>query len=429
MKHRLSALALALSMGLSLASPIAADDFESNEFDDITETATTKAKVIGLGDENLSNDQDGDQIIKDDKQDNNSSSEYVLNVDKETTLFTKEKFPDPAFRNYLIDKFEERHENPINDLNNFDENLIIGGASDHPAAKLIKNLSGIEYLGNLKTISCIGLTSLADFLFDSNQTLSTVSITDCPVLTKINLDSCCKLANLTVKNNHSLNSLSCASDNQLTSLNIENNPILTLINCSSPLQGQLAIKGCSNLETLYVNDTNLTSLDIKECTKLQVMLCSGNKLLKSLDLSQNLALWSLNCNDNPVLESLMFVENGTLSAISCWNNPSLNNLDLEKLSNLRSLDCHGTHLASLDFSKNPRLETLNCSKTLIKKLDLSGLKNLKEVESKDNPYLEDLNAEGCINLKKLDCRQSATPNLLTKINIRGCSSLPMSQFN
>ena len=93
----------------------------------------------------------------------------------------------------------------------------------------IKDLSGIQYFANLKTLIC-----------NSNE-----------------------LTSLDVSKNTALGCLEC-DDNQLTSLNVS---------------------GCTVLATLRCDNNKLTSLDLSSCTKLENLFCENNQLT-SLDLSK-----------------------------------------------------------------------------------------------------------------------------------------------
>lgn len=76
----------------------------------------------------------------------------------------------------------------------------------------------------------------------------------------------------------------------------------TVVNLNVSFKGIQSMEGIQsfvNLEELYCNNNQLTSLDISQNVNLQVLICADNQL-SNLDVTQNINLKSLLCWDNPL---------------------------------------------------------------------------------------------------------------------------------
>ena len=83
-----------------------------------------------------------------------------------------------------------------------------------------------------------------------------------------------------------------------------------IINCCfQEIKSLDGIELFSNLEELYCNNNQLTTLDISENTELEILSCYTN-LLPSLDISANRKLTFLACSSNP--------GNGTVFPVTAW---------------------------------------------------------------------------------------------------------------
>lgn len=91
--------------------------------------------------------------------------------------------------------------------------------------------------------------------------------------------------------------------------------------------------------------TNLKGIEF--FPNLEKLYCDNNQLT-SLDVSQNKALKYLNCSEN-----------------------QLTSLDVSQNTQLKELRCYGNQLTSLDVSKNPALVWLSCTRNQLTSLDLS----------------------------------------------------------
>lgn len=111
-------------------------------------------------------------------------------------------------------------------------------------------------------------------------------------------------------------------------------------------------------------------------------------------------------------------------------------VDDESCHNLQKLDCSKGIIAALDFKSCDSLKILNCYATNIRALnyllDLSNCTKLEELDcSTFSPTLDlsdiertyytidSINVSGCINLRKLSCKNQAIAHL----DVSGCSNL------
>ena len=131
------------------------------------------------------------------------------------------------------------------------------------------------------------------------------------------------------------------------------------------LQG---VEHFTNLQELYCEQNELTTLDLSQNTQLDYLQCDGNELT-SLDLSHNPALNHLTCSNNP-LTSLNLSNNPALSYLSCYF-CDLATLDLSHCPALELICCFSNQLTSLDLSHNPALKHLTCNNNQLTQLDLS----------------------------------------------------------
>ena len=105
------------------------------------------------------------------------------------------------------------------------------------------------------------------------------------------------------------------------------------INCSNlNISDLTGIEAFSSLTFLYVNDNNLSSVDLSQNTALVRLICPNNNL-NSLDLSSNTNLEFLSCGDN-VLTSLN-VANGNnvnFTVFVANNNPNLTCIEVDDVA-------------------------------------------------------------------------------------------------
>ena len=194
-----------------------------------------------------------------------------------------EKFPDAAFRKYLLSQSYGMDGVITN------EEIATVTRIDVPRSK-IKSLKGIEYFTALEMLDC-----------GSNQ-----------------------LTDLDLSKNTSLTFLNCYS-NQLTSLDLSNNTLLSDLDCSDNQLKTLNLSGCKKLVEVGVGNNQLTTLDLSGCAELEEFGCHDNQLT-SLNLSGCTSLDRLTCYNNQLkgasmdalIASLPTVRIGEMRVLSAY---------------------------------------------------------------------------------------------------------------
>ena len=116
--------------------------------------------------------------------------------------------------------------------------------------------------------------------------------------------------------------------------NTEAEAITYLIVSSSGISDITGVEAFVNLDLLYCNRNQLTSLDVSNNTALERLNVSENDLT-SLDVSNNTALWLINCLSNK-LTSLDVSNNTALERLNVSEN-DLTSLDVSNNSSLVEL--------------------------------------------------------------------------------------------
>lgn len=179
-----------------------------------------------------------------------------------------------------------------------------------------------------------------------------------------------------VSNNPSLEVFVGSYITNLTELDFTNNPnlrALTLSNDSS--LENLNINGCTQLQTLIVVDSSLTSIELIGYSNIRTLNIYDNMRLSSYTLSGCSSLTSLNLRGNTALETLAVSDCGIrmftnltqcteLTTLNINNCSSLTTLDISTLSNIEILNvdnCNG--LTSLNVSECSMLANIGLNNT------------------------------------------------------------------
>ncbi len=230
------------------------------------------------------------------------STPVVIPNNKESGVeLTVENFPDMKFREWLS-KQGYGIDGVLTDAE------IKKVEHINVAKEEIKNLKGIEYFKNLKSLVC------------SDNQLSALDVSN---NTQLEILQCYgnKLSTLDVSKNVALEEIRCHF-NHLTSLDVSNNIALEKLWCHSNQLTTLCVAKNSALTELYCYSNQLTTLDVSNNPNLTGLFCESNKLI-TLDVSNNQALIRLHCHQNQIkdeamdalIESLPTVENRKMSVI------------------------------------------------------------------------------------------------------------------
>ena len=168
----------------------------------------------------------------------------------------------------------------------------------------LKDMSGIEYFTNVRTLQCTGNKNLTSLdvsgmsnltkLYCNSNALTSLNVSGLSKLTRLD----CfynKLASLDVSDLSSLETLQC-SYNKLTSLDVSNLTNLQKLQCDVNYLTSLNVNGLSSLTQLYCSNNFLTSLDVSTLSSLATLFCDANKLSR-LDITSNALLTGLQCGN------------------------------------------------------------------------------------------------------------------------------------
>ncbi|EBI2479853.1 LPXTG cell wall anchor domain-containing protein [Listeria monocytogenes] len=203
---------------------------------------------------------------------------------------------------------------------------------------------------------------------------------------------------------------------------------------SRGIEDSTGMEYLTGLETLYLEDNQLKSIDVSKNLNLKELACSNNPLA-NLDVSKNFALEELTCENNE-LTQLDVSQNTALEYLYCPRN-QLTKLDVSKNSALRYLACDVNQLTNLDVSKNPALTNLGCTKNQLTDLDVSQNPNLGTLVCSDNQLtnldvnqnqalenlacdnnkLKNIDIDQALALKELSCENNQLTNLDTTQNL------------
>ena len=164
-----------------------------------------------------------------------------------------------------------------------------------------------------------------------------------------------------------------------------------------------------SLTFLDIYDEYLTSLDVSQCTDLELLGCS-NTSLTSLDVSQCQSLKELYCQDNSLTSLILST---SLVYLSCFNN-ALNSLDVSQCTNLIDLSCYNNALSSLDVSQCTNLIELDCEYNAIASLDVSHCPSLYHLRCSYNA-LSELNLKDCALLTEVRAHNQSVKALASGV--------------
>ncbi|MEQ8926730.1 MAG: Ig-like domain-containing protein [Fulvivirga sp.] len=205
------------------------------------------------------------------------------------------------------------------------------------------------------------------------------------------------------------------NNNNLTSLDVSNNLLLTDIGLAFNDVSALDLSNHANLETVNVRaNSSLTALDLSSSSSSIVLVIARDCAISSFEL------------DGAVSLNNVELQNNALSSVSITNSSISNNLFLNG-NNLTATDFTGTNvnnnflifgstnLSSLDISSMTGVQVIDASNTSITALDLSTNINVRTINVL-NSNLSSLSVKNGnnTNISTFDARGNAN---LTCINV------------
>ena len=211
-------------------------------------------------------------------------------------------------------------------------------------------------------------------------------------------------------------------NNSFTSLNLNSNTELTYLDCAPNSNlSSLSISSCSKLQTVYcysnaltyldvTGKSNLTRLDCHNCYSLKTIYCYSNDLT-NLDVSGCTALKNLQCYYNYSLESITGLADCTaITYLDCEDCAITNLSAVNSMNNLEKLYCRNNKITSLTVT----------NKSYLNYIRASGNTSMTTATITGNTALTTLYIYNCTALQTLYCYAN---NLLSTLNVTGNSAL------
>lgn len=158
---------------------------------------------------------------------------------------------------------------------------------------------------------------------------------------------------------------------------------------------KINFSGCDNISTVYLTNTAVTELDLRDMKRLESLFLDGGKLSK------------INLGGCSRLSSL------TISKTL------LKNLDLSACKNLMTVNLDSTDINNLEVSGLKFLDTFRCTRGSVASISFSGCSNLFNVLCYENPHLSSLTVSDCPSIVQVSCNR----NILNLFNLSNCDSL------
>lgn len=205
--------------------------------------------------------------------------------------------------------------------------------ADYTVSEPVKDLSGIQFFTNLKS------------LLMNDQEIEVLDLSHNEQLETLLLD------------NNKLHTVDLGPNSHLKTIHLSHNQ----------LAGSLDLSLYKQLEIVGIMNNQLTNLNLGNLTRLHSLSAQANQLT-SIDTSQL-----------PSLEILFLSRNLDLSELRLSGNP-----------NLKTLYLDDSGLRTLDLSQNTLLETLNINRTELTSLNLNSQGVLRELHARQLPALKEL---------------------------------------
>ncbi|MBR0152042.1 MAG: S8 family serine peptidase [Synergistaceae bacterium] len=176
------------------------------------------------------------------------------------------------------------------------------------------------------------------------------------------------------------------------------------------------IERFTSITSLICRNNHINSLNLDSNTMLEEIDCSYNSIT-SLKLTNHPALTVLTITSNKALKTLNLNGCSSLRELSCSECGNITTLNTDGCKSLTALDCRNNKLTALDLSSSPLLSSLRCTGNSLSSLNISNTAIADFIW--DNGDLQELHAENCKSLKRIQCSN----NGLETLNVKGCSSL------
>ncbi len=316
-----------------------------------------------------------------------------LHEDTGTIPIDEAHFPDPAFRQFVLDTIDKSDDNMISDREQ--PEIIVTYANEAKSLQGIQLFSKLRELtwqaGQLESLDISGMTTLTFVDFNSNP-LKSFNASGCTSLTAFGLGNCWDLTDADISGCTGLTDFIYPGFS-FSRINASNCTALKNLNCSNCKLQKLLLDGCVSLENLTCNENCFEELILPALPDLKT-LNLGNDNMKTVDVSGCPALTELT------------VSKGTIDTLLASGCTSLNKITLQ------------VDISHLNLSGCTALTFFGYNKHQLSDLDVSGCSSLKDLDCSNN-NISKLNLSGCSGLTKLVC----TTNSLGYLDCTDCINL------
>lgn len=253
------------------------------------------------------------------------------------------------------------------------------------------NLTSLNIKNGANTL----LNNASDFIIDDNSNLTCVEVDD------VSFSN----ATWSTKDSQTMYSLSCSSSNivSIPDSNFEQALIDENIDSDGVVNGQVlesdvigvtyldvnsksisdltGIEAFAALETLFVHNNNLSTINVSQNSELTGLVAALNQLT-GIDVSNNTKLVSLSLSDNLITD--LEVSNNTGLFQIYINNNLLESLDVSTLLDLEELSVNNNDIDVLQINTNSKLRILDCSFNEITVLNLLSNTDLQSLICNNN---------------------------------------------
>ncbi|MDV7697836.1 T9SS type A sorting domain-containing protein [Chryseobacterium soli] len=261
----------------------------------------------------------------------------------------------------------------------------------------IQSIEGVKSFPNLKyltvsdcplltSVDVSGMPKLALVNFDNNVTMSSANFTGCPILENISVRNA-NIVHLDISNLPKMNNLNCSSG-KIQTINYSGSSTIKYLSCDYNEMTSIDVSSLPDLYRFSIIGNSLTSLNVSNRTQLERLSCSANQLtsinlqntpkleyieasynnLSGLDLSQspklnylriiNNQITNINFSAVPLLKTLMISDN-LLTSVDISNNPLLVYPNFQN-NNLETLFLKNNKVQSLNYANNPNIHYICC---------------------------------------------------------------------
>jgi len=200
------------------------------------------------------------------------------------------------------------------------------------------------------------------------------------------------LSSIDMSNNLQLKRLYC-KNNVITQVTISQNNLLERLDCRDNNINTLDVSQNLNLKRLNVRNNNLTNLNINLNSQLEILHCEINQL-NTLDVSHNINLFSLGINDNQITS----INVNNLNQIKYFTlvNNNINSINIDNNTLIEWFWIINNQITSLNLNQNHQLSSFWCQDNSLTELNLSQNLLLDELNCSNN-QLSTLNVQNGAN--------------------------------